>query len=592
MRITSFLKKEEPPDSNQTGLTNKHIYAYWAVCIGILALYLSPYFIWGQDCLINISDNLDSNMPCYKVLAENAHHFGWNNPTAFQFMNGLPKAAFLSQWNVIFLLFYLFPPFIAYAFNLMLIHFTAFFGMLWLLRRLSPETRTNAASLIIYGTALCFALLDFFPAAGLSIAGQPLLLIAFMNIRKGIQLTLSFLIIALFPLYSSLVFAGVFILFILFIWGIYTVLTTQKNRLFIVLGILLLLVSYMLVESELLVNTIAGTNFVSHRTEMDIPHNSFLVSCIAVIKIMIYGPVSHVRIHQFPVLLLSLLGAYVILFFRKSAHSKTLHFLLLLAFLLALISGFYPWSAFASLKEHTQIIRTFDFTRFYFLLPLVFYLLFFYSLKVFTNSLKYAGILISVLMIYQLGLEFKRNLNDKTLYTFLHSSYSNRHGTNHSLTYRQYYSEKLFKDVQQYIGAAPSTFRTLCLGIDPGVLHYNGFYTLDAYLSNYSLVYKVEFRKIIEKELEMNASIRKTFDGFGSYCYMFSAELGNARIFTKYDTLQVHSLQLNIPQIKHMGGKYIIAAVPVTNSEKFGLLLRKKFEHPESMYTIYLYQVL
>ena len=48
---------------------------------------------------------------------------------------------------------------------------------------------------------------------------------------------------------------------------------------------------------------------------------------------------------------------------------------------------------------------------------------------------------------------------------------------------------------------------------------YNGFNTLDGYVTDYKKSYKV-FRKIIEKELEKACLWRSYFDNWGGRCYV------------------------------------------------------------------------
>jgi len=107
-----------------------------------------------------IGDNLDSNVPWLKVMSDNVHRLGWNYDVAPQVMSGIPKFCLGSQLNILFLLYCLFPPFVAYVANMFLIHAVAFWGMLLLLKYLLPDADTDQ-KLAIYGTAICFALLDF-----------------------------------------------------------------------------------------------------------------------------------------------------------------------------------------------------------------------------------------------------------------------------------------------------------------------------------------------------------------------------------------------------------------------------------------------
>ena len=320
--------------------------------------------------------------------------------------------------------------------------------------------------------------------------------------------------------------------------------------------------------------------------------NTFAVSLRATLKLLVYGFTAHANVFQFPVILFSIGTALLLLIFKRRIYSKTFLFLLSVTLLVSFISGFYSWNAFTPVKEFMPVFKSFDFSRFSFLLPLLFYMLFFYSLILIDLSFKKTTIVVLLLVIMQLGFNFKRNSNNRTLYYKFHELVAYDRTTSQDLTYRQYYSENLFNKVKEYIGESPENYRILCLGIEPGVLLYNGFYTLDGYNSYYPLEYKQTFRKIIEKEIEKNESVRIDFDIEGSLCYLFSSELTRGRHYTKANPAVVNNLEINSQEIKNLGGKYIVSGVEIKNFAQNNLFLSQTFEDNESLYRIFLYKVL
>jgi hypothetical protein len=558
----------------------------------VISIYFSPYLIWGQDCLIRIGDNLDANIPYFKVIAQNAHSFGWSYDTVPQVMNGLPKSAFLTQWNLAYLLFFLFAPFTAYVIHLVLIGITAFLGMLWLLKTLWTDREGYKDNIIVYGVALCFSILPFYPSAGISIAGQPLLFLAFLNIHKGNLKLWNFIVIFFFPFYSSLVFAGVFIFIIIGFWGIYK-LIFRKGKLLPFAGAgILLVISYFITEQNLILNFLLKRGFISIVDDQGLFISTFADSIKETVQLLIYGFPAHANIFQFPVILFTILAAFILLLFLNRTHSPIFYFLIILTLVFALFSAFYKWSQFTVIKEQISILKSFDFSRFSFFLPFLFYLLFFYSLRIFSNSFKNVSILLVSLILLQVGFNFKRNINDRTLYYEIHKMVLYDRKTSCELTYRQYYSEAIFKEMKNYINADPATYRTLSLGIDPGVMIYNGFYTLDGYNSYYPLEYKKAFRKIIAKEILKSESIRIDFDVEGSLCYLFSSELTRGKCYTKTNPVVVNNLEINTEQIKIMGGRYLVSAVEISNYAQNSLSFLQVFNNEESLYKIFLYEVL
>ncbi len=570
--------------------TNNEI-IYYLISLLIILFYFSPYFIWGQDCIIEIGDNLDGNIPYFKILAENAHKLGWNYEVVPQVMNGLPKSSFLPQWNIITLLFYFFSPFIAYSIHLILMSLIAFIGMLLLLKHLWSDTDSVIRNVIIFGTALGFSLLDFYPSSGISIAGQPLLLYAFMNISSGKINIRYFVIILLFPFYSSIVFAGVFIFIILGVWGAYKIVFDRKYLLFFILAGILLLISYLFTEQALIFNYL-NKDAVTITDAQGINSFSFFVSLKVMLKLLVYGLPSHANVFMFPALLVSIFFAGGLSVYKKYSYKNPFYIVILFILVFSFLSAFSAWSFLDPLKMKISFLRSFDFSRFSFFLPILFYIAFFYSLKIIKDFHIKSIYLVSFLLLVQVGFVIKRNGNNKTLYYEIHKIYSYDRKTNQELSFKEYYSEKLFIKIKDYISIPASDYRVLGLGIEPSVLLYNGFYTLDGYNSNYPTSYYNDFRKIIEKEIDKSELIRSDFDGEGSLCYLFSEELIRATKYTKLNSIEINKLEINTEQIKNMGGTYIISAVKVNNADDLNIKIVNKFEDPESLYIIYLYKII
>ena len=75
-----------------------------------------------------------------------------------------------------------------------------------------------------------------------------------------------------------------------------------------------------------------------------------------------------------------------------------------------------------------------------------------------------------------------------------------------------------------------------------------GIKVIDGYHSIYPLNYKIKFRKIIEKELENNNSLKKYYDNWGSRVYAFYTDKNN--------------ILLNFQYAKMLGADYVISKFP------------------------------
>ena len=157
---------------------------------------------------------------------------------------------------------------------------------------------------------------------------------------------------------------------------------------------------------------------------------------------------------------------------------------------------------------------------------------------------------------------------------------------------KEFYAEDLFEQIKEHIDLPIEDYRVASVGLHPAISQYNGFYTLDSYNNFYPLSYKYEFRKIIEKELKKNKTIRTYFDEWGGRCYLFTDELGKHYMFKKGSKKKLTEVQLNLEPFKKMGGTYLFSAVPIVNAADNHIVLDHVFSSKETSWEIYLYKVM
>ena len=113
--------------------------------------------------------------------------------------------------------------------------------------------------------------------------------------------------------------------------------------------------------------------------------------------------------------------------------------------------------------------------------------------------------------------------------------------------------------------------RVLSIGLDPMVAVMNNIKTIDGLHALYPLSYKVEFRKVIEKELENNENFRKSYDNWGCRVYAFVSDPNNVRI--------------NFKAAKEIGAEYVISKFNLNSDD---LVLKCK----ECKNNLYLYKII
>jgi hypothetical protein len=88
-----------------------------------------------------------------------------------------------------------------------------------------------------------------------------------------------------------------------------------------------------------------------------------------------------------------------------------------------------------------------------------------------------------------------------------------------------------------------------------------------------------------------NQVAKTLFDNMGSTCYAIAAEVGSDIVIDKRKGMVVHDLQLDTAQMRAMGGRYIIAGLPIENHEAIGLHFVQLFSSPEDFIELYLYEI-
>ena len=170
---------------------------------------------------------------------------------------------FIGSNLILLLLFYLFEPFTAYSINQTLIRLIAFMGMYLLMWYVFNQKKAYSCAI-----SLLYALLPFDSVAGLSVAGLPLITYVFLNLRFNNDKRRDWIILLLFPFYSSFVFSMLFfITFVGFVWlfDVYKKKITKKFTLALLFFVIIyLIVNYRLVDVFVFG---MGEDFVTHRSE-------------------------------------------------------------------------------------------------------------------------------------------------------------------------------------------------------------------------------------------------------------------------------------------------------------------------------------
>lgn len=538
----------------------------------VIAVYLLPLFVLGENAHIRVHDNLDSNLAWYKVLSRSGELFGGIDAVIPQVINGLPRNAFGTEFSGIVWLHHFLPTMTAYAISQAITRFFAFLGMYLLLRDYfvtrSPET------LIRIGVALAFALTPFWPSGMLSTLGMPLAFWALLNVRRGKKTWSNVIIFTFLPFYSSFVLGFFFFLVAVGIFWFSELLTRKKLQIRFLLSIVYMTVVFLLVEYRLVSSFLVASepNSRDEYIHATLPLRRVIRLTF---KNFILGHTHVMTVHGLVILPILLIALFLILKNKSWKVHKVYLTLFVLNFFLSLWYAFWFYEGWAPIVERFHFLNTFNFARFHFLRPLIIYINFAQALSIIKTYIQKNGY-IRYILVAQILLLFA--FNEEII-------------NYRKPTVKQFYATEQFANIKTFIGRPVTDYRVVSIGIHPAIAQYNGFYTLDTYNNFYPLTYKHQFRTIIEKELRKNKKIKRYFDEWGGRCYIFTAQIGKHYMVKKNSSKTLKNLQLQSSKLKELGGEYVFSAMPIKNADENELQLEKVFQSESSAWTIYLYKL-
>ena len=567
---------------------------YLIIAIGILALYFLPYLLQWDNSYITIHDNLDSDVVWYKSIAESGHIYSLSNQAKLEnIMNGIPRNSLPSGYTFVSFLFLVFAPFTAFIINFFITHIVAFIGMYLLLSTFVFPKKED--SFLYTGISLAFAILPFYGThPGIAISGIPILLWCFIHLKQTTGAWYHFVIIAIFAFYSSLIYTGIFILFFLYLYILRYWIINKKILPQYVIGLGILTIGLFLSEIQV-VSQIFDHSFEPHRLEFAAKGISFLSALKESSYIFIQGqyhaPSAHWIIALLSIIFLKIsMGEHKIVGLRKQKFTTEIFIIIVC---ISLFYGLWQCSGFIALQQKISILKIVQWHRFYWLLPIFWYVLFAliirsileYSEKL--RKLLYGVVILQILIVLATNKEDMANYYNIILPKL--REFSIPKPALAQPTFAQYYDQKLFAEIRDSIKKPQQSYRVASLGINPEIAIFNGFYCLDSYQRNYSLAYKHTFKQIINTEILKDSVLYDYFQNWGSRCYVFSHELGMNYNFRRNSEIMIHDFDLNIDAFKKMGGEFLFSAVEIELKPDSGLTLFGEFERENSYWKIWVY---
>lgn len=560
-----------------------------ALSVLVLVICLKAYF--GQSAYVEIHDNLDSSHAWLATLQQ--HDLFFAGPEAdVPILSGMGRDYFMSELQLGNLLYYFFQPFEAHFLNFILKICIGFLSFFVLAREILGSTTRH--EIIVPLVSAAYALLPGYENLYIAQASLPLAVWLYIRFLKSPS---PWILLAAFfyPVLSEFPRYGIFLCGILGLIFIYCLLVNRKMAKMTLLVLIVLALGYIFTDYRLF-RLMLLSDEATIRSDFTIAPGDFWK---LVVDGFLYNQYHAQSKHLDIILPTAIAGFFALLDFqafrqgflygfRESAKSYNLKvyvvlFLVVIAF--SLIHGLYNGTEYKNLlKAVVPQLSGFNFSRFIWLNPLVWHLIFVISLVAIGRRISPVVsfiIALSHLIVVPATPSYGNDLANTVECSYVAECPS-------KLTYQQFYSEGLFNHIKESISYKGEL--VVAFGFHPAILTYNGFSTADGYHNAYSKEYKNEFRELIYPALDVSARYANYFDNWGGRAYLFSPDVGY-RPSTELPS-KVVSLPVDPGQLREMNIKYVLSFykfVPDANE-----VLRRvgMFTREDSPYAVYVYQVL
>ena len=492
-------------------------------------------------------------------------------------MNGLPRGCLPSFLNIEMGIVWIFGSFWGHVVNEFLIKILAFLGMYFLLKMHFLKEEKN--HIVVAFAALFFALIPTLGFAGLAEYGLPLLILAFLNLRKPDPSLYNYGLIALFAFYSFFVYSGMFALIALGLLGSWDIYANRKVNYRFFSGLAFLLFLYIGIEYQLIDLLFFEKNFHTHRVDFDFNPSLNEKGVVIVSLLNLFTGKYHSG--NFPGFIFIPIGlaGLVYGFFQKNVQYKTVLLLFALACLTAFLTTIWDWSRLRILYENISIFRSVNFRRFHYFLPPLVVIFFATGISQFSSTRYFRHFFIVLVLVitgwlWRADQAFNHHLGDYHGFSKSEVGHWN---------FNQFYTLEPFSEIKDFIGQPQHSYRIACLGFQPAVAQYNGFFTLDSYQNNFPLEYRRKFTAMQAKEFQKSKATLEN----GNRCYLVSAEVANGEA----SDFHIKKWEIDTDILQELNCSYIISILQIDNSDELGFSLLKSFEGTHDFPKSYLYFV-
>ncbi|MDR1753706.1 MAG: DUF6044 family protein [Eubacterium sp.] len=573
---------------------NKKVISHISSLITLIIIIASiaPIIYYGKDSIITIHDNLDSNLARIKMLKDSGLLMAFNQPTG---VLGNMSTIYLGQsYHITTLIYSIFDIFTAYVTIYVLKILIGFGSMFLLLTKLFPgERNSSVLKLVSVGFALTPLMLGWW------IDSAPLLCYFFIIIKdlKTIRLDKRIFLLLLYPAISDFALTGFFLLALWLLGIIILWIKEKKFNLSLAVGLLCLTAGYILSNLKLFYYMLFLATPTNRELHVNMPLASLKQGLKNALKYFADGhyhaPSMALKV-IIPVGAITLISVIVFLFCKnvKNSYKEQYNNFAVYSFvsiILIGIIGFFSVLGGIYDTEYKNIINAifpflsgFNWGRFWQFNRIVFYIWFAYTLILFLKikKIRFLAYTFAILQIAVI-------LTSPVLYNYaaLNLNHDKMVRQDDMLTYNEFFAEDLFEKIKSdlnYNGEGVAA-----VGYHPSVLMYNGFSCVDGYISSFPLSRAIEFREIIEPQLNYNESTRLYYDQWAARMYLYCDEAPYEP--TRKRITSPVTIRINTEAFKKLDGVYILSRGEIENAKELGLNFINSYTDRSYIYDIFIY---
>lgn len=566
-------------------------------CIHITTIIISIIFLtWAilpiiilQDRFVfTIHDNLDS----YAGIAQIFHdrHLYFSTDQIMPFMNGLERKYTFISFN----LYDFFSCFFGYLPGQILTRIVGiplgFFSMLHLLRRIVGNIDYFRNDILIL-ISTAYTITPCAPNRIIAFASLPLVIELFIYLYSQRERISFYAFLGFFiPFFSIFDTVLVFVIIFWFAFGIALGIKDKKVNFNIWISFLVICIAAVIVNINFF-----KVALCAEETNRGLAFGStdFVFKWDLLSKCLLDGRYHAPALHKSFLLVFLAEGTIILyLFFKKEKNNKILRtqcIILLFGWIFWLFSGLIDALQKAGLRTNILFIDGFQWGRLVCLMRLVFYMMFVALLmqEIKREDIKiiiYGILCLQLIHIITANIEY----ND-SYYSIKYAITRYKEEEDKSLiAFNKFFSRELFKKIKKDIDYKNE--RVVAYGLHPSILQYNGFETLDGYMSVHSKEWQNQFREIIAPDLKENNQDKVYYDEWGGRMYLFG-NLGFSHLDYGKKTDSSTSLYIDSQALKKYGGKYIFSRRLISNAGKLKIKFLKKYGSDKDLYDVYLYKV-